>query len=252
MTEWPIRDVAKATGLSSRALRHYEQIGLLMPSKLAQSGYRYYGEAELARLYRILSLRELEMPLAAIREAIDGEAEISAAMRAHLRLLHERQQHTSARIAAVEHALGTIENGTAVTIDDLFAGVDQAAHEDEVRRRWGDDAWERSQRRRKAMTPDGRVADDLNSMDVNASLRRAAEAGVEPTGARFQELVTNHYAWITEQWGGRAPSKEAYLGLSQMYVADPRFAAFYGGETSAETIRTGIRHWAAAHLSART
>ena len=248
MKEWPIRDVAKATGLSSRALRHYEQIGLLTPSKLAQSGYRYYGEPELARLYRILSLRALEMPLSAIQEAIDGDAEISDAMRAHLRLLHEKQQQTAAQIAAVERALAAIENGTTMTINDLFAGVDHAAHEEEVRRRWGDDAWERSQQRREAMTPDDRVADDQQSMDVNAALRAAAEAGAEPTSALFQELVTHHYSWVTEQWGGRSPTKEAYVGLSQMYVADSRFAAFYGGEPNAETIRAGIQHWANAHL----
>jgi DNA-binding transcriptional MerR regulator len=250
VTEWPIRDVAKATGLSSRALRHYEDIGLLTPSKLGPSGYRFYGEPELARLYRILSLRALEMPLAAIQEAIDGDAGIPDAMRAHLSQLHARQQHTAAQIAAVEHALTTIENGTTMTINELFAGADHAAHEEEVRRRWGNDAWERSQQRREAMTPDGRVADDQHSVDVNVALRAAAEAGADPASALFQELVTNHYAWVTEQWGGRAPTQAAYLGLSQMYVDDERFATFYGGESHAETIRTGIRLWADAHLSA--
>jgi DNA-binding transcriptional MerR regulator len=248
VTEWTIRDVAKATGLSSRALRHYEQIGLLAPSKVAQSGYRYYGESQLARLYRILSLRALEMPLSAIREAIDGDTEISDAMRAHLHLLHEKQHQTTAQIAAVEHVLATIERGTTMTINDLFAGMDHAAHEEEVRRRWGDDAWERSEQRSEAMTPDDRAADVEHSMDVNAALRAAAEAGTEPTSAHFQSLVTNHYAWVTEQWGGRAPTKEAYVGLSQMYVADTRFATFYGGEPNAETIRIGIQHWANAHL----
>ena len=57
MTEWPIRDLAKATGLTSRTLRHYEQIGLLLPLRVASNGYRFYGDAEISRLYRIRLIR---------------------------------------------------------------------------------------------------------------------------------------------------------------------------------------------------
>jgi DNA-binding transcriptional MerR regulator len=76
MQEWPIKDVARATGLTSRTLRHYEQIGLLRPSRVASNGYRFYGDAELSRLYRILSLRALEVPLADIRIALGDDASL--------------------------------------------------------------------------------------------------------------------------------------------------------------------------------
>jgi DNA-binding transcriptional MerR regulator len=249
VTEWPIREVARATGLTSRTLRHYEQIGLLTPSRVAGTGYRYYGERELARLYRILSLRALELPLAAIRRAIDDDADLSDALREHVRILNEKQQQTAAQIVAVEHTLSTIENGTTMVIDDLFKGVNNAEHEEEVRSRWGDEAWERSQQRRANMTPAEHEADERRSADVNAALRAAAESNEEPGGARFQELVTDHYAWITDQWGGRRPTKQAYLGLAQLYVDDERFATVYGGPGNAETIRAGIEHWANAHLA---
>ncbi|MCU1478076.1 MAG: hypothetical protein JWQ64_2769 [Subtercola sp.] len=249
MTEWPIRDVARATGLTSRTLRHYEQIGLLRPSRVAGTGYRYYSERELARLYRILSLRALEMPLAAIAHAIDDDAEISDALREHLRILNEKQQQTAVQIIAVEQILSTIENGTIMAIDDLFASVNNAEHEEEVRRRWGDDAWQRGQQRREKMTPEEHAADDLRSTDINAALRAAAESNEDPDSAHFQELVTNHYAWITDQWGGRRPTKEAYIGLAQLYVDDVRFATVYGGPVNAETIRAAIGHWANRHLS---
>ncbi|RCS99385.1 MerR family transcriptional regulator [Brevibacterium aurantiacum] len=74
MPEWPIRDVSRVTGVTSRALRHYEQIGLLRPSRVAENGYRLYGDAELSRLYRILSLRSLELPLATIQIALEDDA----------------------------------------------------------------------------------------------------------------------------------------------------------------------------------
>jgi DNA-binding transcriptional MerR regulator len=246
--EWTIRDVAEATGLTSRALRHYERIGLLSPSRTASSGYRYYGDRELARLYRILSLRALDLPLAEIQKVLDADGDIAAAMRTHLAQLHERQKHTAAQIAAVHLALSTLEKGTRMPIKNLFASVDSTEHEDEVRQRWGDHAWERSNERRISMSDEQRAEDSDRTVDVNASLRAAAEDGIDPFASQFQALVTEHYAWVTEQWAGRLPTRDAYLGLSQMYVADERFASYYGGTRNAEAIRTAIQHWANAHL----
>ena len=80
MTEWPIRDLAKATGLTSRTLRHYEQIGLLLPLRVASNGYRFYGDAEISRLYRILSLRAIELPLATIQLALDNKTSLADAI----------------------------------------------------------------------------------------------------------------------------------------------------------------------------
>ena len=246
--EWAIRDVATATGLTSRALRHYEQIGLLSPSRVAPSGYRYYGVRELARIYRILSLRALDLPLADVRKALDNVEDIAAAMRTHLALLHERQDHAAAQIASVQAALSTLERGITMPINDLFAGFDHTEHEGEVRQRWGDQAWERSNQRRTAMTDQQRAEDDHQTTNVNASLRAAAEGGTDPTAAQFQTLVTEHYAWVAEQWAGRQPDRDAYIGLAQLYVADPRFASYYGGNHNAETIRAAIQHWAILHL----
>ena len=51
------------SGITSRTLRHYEQVGLLTPASTGANGYRYYGEPELRRLQRILLLRELGVGL---------------------------------------------------------------------------------------------------------------------------------------------------------------------------------------------
>jgi len=135
-----------------------------------------------------------------------------------------------------------------MSINDRFAGIDHTDHEQEVRQRWGDQAWESSQNRRAAMTDQDRVTDDRRTTDVNAALIAAVERGVDPRAAEFQALVTEHYAWVTDQWAGRRPTREAYIGLGQMYVADERFATYYGGKHNAETIRTAVQNWATAHL----
>src|SRR3712207_8600844 len=56
--EWPISELARAAGTTTRALRHYGDLGLLEPSRVAAGGYRFYDEDGLLRLQRILLLRE--------------------------------------------------------------------------------------------------------------------------------------------------------------------------------------------------
>ncbi|MGO2777899.1 MerR family transcriptional regulator [Glutamicibacter arilaitensis] len=249
MQEWPIRDVARATGLTSRTLRHYEQIGLLHPSRVASNGYRFYGEAELSRLYRILSLRALELPLATIQIALDDDESFEEAIQSHLSLLEERRDRTIQQITVVQQTLYAVQKGQDMTINEVFAGVDQSQYEGEVRQRWGDDAWERSAKRREGMNEAQRNADDAKSLDVNAALRSAAESGIAADSVSFQALVADHYAWVTDYWGGRKPDRDAYIGLSELYVMDDRFAATYGGQTNAEIIRAAMRTWIKANLA---
>ncbi|MEX5312846.1 MerR family transcriptional regulator, partial [Kocuria sp. CPCC 205233] len=215
VTEWPIRDLAKATGLTSRTLRHYEQIGLLLPSRVASNGYRFYGDAEISRLYRILSLRALELPLATIQLALDDKTSLADAIETHLGLLEERRDRTNEQIAVVRHTLETVKKGQSMSIEEVFAGVDQSQYETEVRARWGDAAWERSAMRRTGMTDEQREADDKKSRDVNAALGAAAEDSENPNSSRFQGLVADHHRWVTAYWGGREPDREAYTGLSE-------------------------------------
>jgi hypothetical protein len=93
-----------------------------------------------------------------------------------------------------------------------------------------------------------RDADDARSLDVNAALRTAAETGIDPDSDSFQALVADHYAWVTDYWGGKKPDRDAYIGLSEMYVVDGRFAATYGGRTNAMIVRAAMRTWAEANL----
>ena len=48
--EYSIQDLSRLSGVTTRTLRWYDEIGLLKPSRVAESGYRYYGRAEVDRL----------------------------------------------------------------------------------------------------------------------------------------------------------------------------------------------------------
>jgi len=66
-----IGELASRTGLTVRTLHHYDRIGLLRPGRRTPAGHRVYGESEVQRLYAIVALRSLGMPLARIAETLD-------------------------------------------------------------------------------------------------------------------------------------------------------------------------------------
>ena len=67
-----VSEVSALTGVSARALRHYDRIGLLPPAAMSESGYRLYDEGSLERLSAILLFRVLEFPLKDIRAILDS------------------------------------------------------------------------------------------------------------------------------------------------------------------------------------
>jgi DNA-binding transcriptional MerR regulator len=108
---WKIGEVAAATGLTVRALHHYDEIGLVTPSARTGGGHRLYTGADLATLYRVTALRQLGIPLEQIgallaerlgvREVIDVQLEhvdrqIRSAERLRVQLLAARDQPAAA------------------------------------------------------------------------------------------------------------------------------------------------------------
>jgi MerR family transcriptional regulator, thiopeptide resistance regulator len=90
---WKVGALADATGLTVRALHHYDHIGLLTPSKRTAAGHRLYTAADVARLYRISLLRRLGFPLGQIASVLeDPRWNLSAAVARHL-------EHTQRRAA---------------------------------------------------------------------------------------------------------------------------------------------------------
>lgn len=60
---WRVGALAELTGLTVRALHHYDHLGLLRPSQRTPAGHRLYTADDVARLYRINLLRRLGFPL---------------------------------------------------------------------------------------------------------------------------------------------------------------------------------------------
>ncbi|MBX3087708.1 MAG: MerR family transcriptional regulator, partial [Cryobacterium sp.] len=104
--EWSIQQIARIAGTTSRTLRHYDDFGLVPPTRIGGNGYRYYDESALVRLQRVLLLRELGLGLPQIAEILDRESDEISALTTHLAILRQEQERLERQIAAVEHTIG--------------------------------------------------------------------------------------------------------------------------------------------------
>jgi DNA-binding transcriptional MerR regulator len=248
--EWSIQDVARSAGTTSRTLRHYDDIGLLEPSRVGGNGYRYYDQAALVRLQRILLLRELGLGLPAIAEVLEGQRDAAAALRTHLELLKQEHERIGRQIASVETTLRKVERGEHLVVEETFGGFDHTRYKDEVIERWGRGAYERGDRWWRSLSAADRQTFQQRQLDIAADFGRAHAAGRPPGDEQVQAIVRRQYEWVTVGWQGRRPTAEQFAGLGQMYVADPRFTVNYDkhGEGTAAFVRDAMAVYAERNL----
>ncbi|MEJ1107135.1 MULTISPECIES: DNA polymerase III subunit beta family protein [unclassified Kribbella] len=99
-----ISEFARLVGLAPSALRFYDDCGVLPPASVDETnGYRYYALSQQPRARLLRDLREIDLPLAEVRVALDADpAELAAVVRAHLRTVEAK---TAAARAAADHLL---------------------------------------------------------------------------------------------------------------------------------------------------
>lgn len=261
--DWSIQEVARLAGTTSRTLRHYDDIGLLPPSRIASNGYRHYDERALVRLQRILLFRELGLGLTQIAEVLDPadrarapRAEASA-LHTHLALLREEQTRLARQIASVESTINSLQEGENLMAENMFDGFDHTQYKEEVEGRWGRKAYADSDRWWRGMTDAERADWKLRVSDLGRDWIATAESGVDPASAEAQNVARRHVEWLTGIPGTPAATpggdvKGYVIGLGEMYVADPRFGANYatseGGARGAEFVRDALRIYADANL----
>ncbi|PFG41645.1 DNA-binding transcriptional MerR regulator [Isoptericola jiangsuensis] len=248
-----IQDVARLAGVSSRTLRHYDQIGLLPPSGTGPAGLRHYDDVAVRRLQRILLLRDLGLPLAEIGDVLDAQTDEAAALRGHLAALHDERRRLDRQIASVGRTLTALEKGRPIMAEEMLDGFDHTQHEQEVTERWGADAYRQGDAWWRGLGPEGQADWKARTAELSRAWTDAAARGVDPASDEAQELAARHAAWLGSVPGtpgsdvGRPP--RAYVvGLAEMYVADERFAANYGGVAGATFVRDALVAYAEREL----
>jgi DNA-binding transcriptional MerR regulator len=222
-----VGELSRLTGVTVRALHHYDEIGLVRPSQRSAAGYRYYDDRDVLRLQQVLVFRELGVPLDEIGVAIDQAADRATLLRKHRGALIEKRARIDAMLTAVDAALGALEKGNTmqpVDVKRMFEGFNHDDHADEARDRWGNtEAYKESARRTKQYGQPEWDAIRRESEAIHARLAELMQQGAAPSDPAVQAAVEDHRAHI-DRWFYPC-SRTMHHGLGEMYIADPRFQA---------------------------
>ena len=133
-----VSQMAKLTGVSIRTLHYYDHIGLLCPEIAADSGYRWYGAADVEKMQQILFYRELDFPLKDIREILaDPRYDKQEALRRQRRLLLLKRERLDGLLELLD---ANLKGERTMEFKEFDAGELEAArrqYADEAKARWG-------------------------------------------------------------------------------------------------------------------
>jgi DNA-binding transcriptional MerR regulator len=225
--QYTVRQLAKLAGVSVRTLHHYDQIGLLKPSRRSAAGYRLYARADLLRLQQVLFYKELDLPLSEIQAILDEPGfDPLAALREHRRRLQARRQRLERLIETIDRTIQKIsEDEMALTDEELYAGFSKEQadrYRREARERYDPALVEESERRLKRMSKAQWEALKQEGDEITRQIAGLMDR--EPEDPDVQEAIARHYAMMGKFY---TLTLEIYRGLGGLYVEHAEFRAFY-------------------------
>jgi DNA-binding transcriptional MerR regulator len=225
---YSIGGVARIAGVTVRTLHHYDDVGLLRPSGRTRGGYRRYDEQDLERLRLILVYRELGFTLEEISSVLDDPDPAGHLRRQH-ELLLGRIDRLRDMVTAIEYLLEAQTMGINLSPEEkfeVFGDFDPDAHAQEAADRWGEtDAFRESARRTATYTKQDWLEIRTQAEDLMRRWVEALDAGLPAEGEAAMALAEEHRAQIARHY--YPCSYEIQVGLAEMFVADPRFTAYY-------------------------
>ncbi|WP_373140590.1 MerR family transcriptional regulator [Mycobacterium marinum] len=222
-----VGQVAERFGITVRTLHHYDEIGLLIPSRRAASGYRVYTSADLTRLSQVIVYHRLELPLDEIARLLDEGNAVSHLVRQRERVM-ARLDEMKDLVEAIDLALEKAMTNTPMTDDDmreLFGdGFDD--YRAETEQKWGETAeWKESQRRTKSYGRDKWVRIKAEGQAIEKALSDAFRAGLPADSEEAMNAAEQHRRHVNRWFYDCPPAFHRNLG--DMYVSDPRYIATY-------------------------
>jgi MerR family transcriptional regulator, thiopeptide resistance regulator len=193
---WKIGELATRTGLTVRTLHHYDDIGLLSPAERSGGGHRVYGEADVRRLYRIVSLRSLGFPLDAIAGALDHEDfDPRAAVEDHLARLEAQMEQQRRLQAGLRRLLERLDT------DDFLTTIEEMTM---AQRYYTPEQLDQLEQRRQTLGEEAIRDVEREWAEIFATLRTEMDAGTDPADPKLRPLAERGRELVAMFTGGDA------------------------------------------------
>lgn len=219
-----VKQLSKLAGITPRTLHHYDEIGLLKPSRVGDNGYRYYGEDAVLRLQQILFYRELDIPLDDIKKIMGRrDYDVMGALQSHKEALSKQAVRINRLIQTVDNTINHLKGNKTMSNENLFEGFSEEQQEkyaQEAEKIYDPETVRESNRKWKAYS-----AAKKEAILAEGSAIYNDMIAVIPKGANSAEVQA-----IVERWRKHmdyfwTPNLEQLLGIANGYTDEPRFKA---------------------------
>jgi DNA-binding transcriptional MerR regulator len=234
-----VHEVSELTGVSIRALHHYDRIGLLHPAEVTGAGYRLYDDTALERLQCILLFKELQFSLKEIKDILDSpDFDYSRALDQQITLLQMKKEH-------LENLINLAREIKQIGVKKLDFTVFNTKKMDEYAER-AKESW--------GQTPEYREFEEKSKDRTKEDERKlwaglmeiftefGSMKGSSPSGSAAQRLVKKLQDYITEHF--YTCSDEILTVLGSMYDGGGEMTEnidHAGGEGTAEFAAQAIK-----------
>lgn len=216
---WKVGELAARTGLTVRALHHYDAIGLLCPSgrtgSAHRSGHRLYTAADVARLHQILCLKQLGFDLEQVKEYMTrADYDPKAVVRLHLARVRRQAAELAELGDRLEALANTLDAADTVSPHTFLETIEVMTMIDKY---YTPDQLKQIEDRRAAGGPEleRAIQDAPNQWAVLfADIQSAMDANVPPADPRTKPLAERWLALVSGFTGG---DPGLFQSLRKMY-----------------------------------
>ncbi len=218
-----VGDLAKRTGVSVRALHHYDAIGLLAPSRRSESRYRLYDREDIVRLQEIKSLRQLGFSLEEIRDLLAARRLTPlGVVEMHLQRVREQmelQRQLLGRLESIAEQLRAAETPSA---DEMMRTIEAMTMFEKY---FTDEQRQTLKERGDKLGPEAIKAVEEEWPRLIAAVREEMNKGTDPRSERVRELATRWRELLNAFSGG---DRQMEASAAKMYRQEPQVAQEYG------------------------
>jgi len=191
-----VQEFAALTGVTVKALHHYDRLGLLKPQRTA-AGYRLYAERDMERLEQIVALKFLGLPLKQVKVVLERAAlELPEALHMQREALAEKQELLWRAVNAIRAVEKTMENGKAADpaiLKRLIEVIGMQNDIDAMKQYYSEEAWVK-------MRP--RYAEGPSQEWIEMYHEVEAALGEDPAGEIAQALAARWMELVEKNSGG--------------------------------------------------
>lgn len=226
-----VKEIADLSGVTPKTIRYYDNIGLLSPEYTTDIGYRVYTSKQVDRLQEILFFKSIDLELSRIKDILAKKESRINILKGQREALIDKRRYYDKLIESIEKAIKHEKGDINMSNNEKFEVFkekmlleNEEKYGEEIREKYGEETIEKSNKAWGNMTKE----EYDKMMNLEKEFKVALDESLKKNV--LDENVYNlHKNWLMYAWKGSNYSKEAHIGLCDMYLCDERFHHWFNG-----------------------